>query len=388
MHPDSISHLAPFGLLKRCVVGLLLVAVCGASSTCHAEALDWKPKRTWLFAVGLLEWERPDVWAGFPDAVENRSDEQLVEFFRAAGVPDKQIVYLQDKRATKARILERFVKFLEQTDEGDLLIFYFAGHGYRDEATNQTWFAQYDAGDKNSSGWNVKNVFKLIENHFYGDRVLLLADCCHSGALCEEVAKHQNSELTYAALTSVYSRNTSTGNWTFTDSLLAALRGDPRVDGDRDGVVELNELGDYTELEMAFVENQKAMFCSAEEFPRNAKLATVNGTLKNRVGERAEAFVQGKYWKVKVVDADATRVKVHYLGYGDDEDAWLSPRQLRPYQPYLFPKGAKVQAQSEDGEWYPATVLKSWYGLHFVHYDDYDSTWDEWLGPGAVRARK
>lgn len=387
MHLGFVSRVASLHLLPRLAAGLIAIAACTNPAPSRAEELDWKPARTWLFAVGLLEWQHPEIWASFPDAVANRSDVQLVEHFRKAGVPAKQIVYLQDKKATKARIQEEFVKFLDQTDEGDLLIFYFAGHGYRDRKTNQTWLAQYDAADKNASGWNVKSVFQLIEDHFYGDRVLLLADCCHSGALCEEVAKRQDSDYTYAALTSVYSHNSSTGNWTFTDSLLAALRGDPRVDGDRDGVIELNEVGEYAEQEMAFIEGQKAMFCAGSEFPKNAKLTAVNGSLKKRVGERAEAFVDGKYWKVKIIDADANRVKVHYIGYGDDEDAWLAPRQLRAYQPVLFPAGAKIQARAEDGDWYPASVLKSWYGLHFVHYDGYDSTWDEWLGPGAVRAR-
>ena len=34
-----------------------------------------------------------------------------------------------------------------------------------------------------------------------------------------------------------------------------------------------------------------------------------------------------------------------------------------------------------------ATIRKAWYGLHLVHYDDYDSTSDEWVGPGSVRLR-
>jgi hypothetical protein len=42
---------------------------------------------------------------------------------------------------------------------------------------------------------------------------------------------------------------------------------------------------------------------------------------------------------------------------------------------------------SQDQKWYPATIRKAWYGLHLVHYDDYDSSADEWVGPGAVRLR-
>jgi len=376
------------GTWVRTTLCFTAIGMFGLPAAAAAGDLGWNPQRTWVFAVGLLEWQHPEVWASFPDAVANRSDVQLVELFRQAGVPKSQIVYLQDKQATKTRIIREFTRFLDRTDEGDLLVFYFAGHGYRDEATHQTWLAQYDAGDKNASGWNVKNVFKLIEDRFSGDRVLLLADCCHSGALCDEVLKRNDSDYAYAALTSVYSHNTSTGNWTFTDVILAALRGDPRIDGDADGIVELNELADYAEHEMAFVEGQKSMFAAAKEFPRNAGLAPVKGTLKPRVGERAEAFADGKWYKVQIVDAAGSKVKVHYIGYNDSQDAWLSTKQIRAYRPTMFAERARVDALSDDGKWYPATVLKAWYGLHLVHYDDYDSTWDQWLGPGAVRARK
>ena len=41
----------------------------------------------------------------------------------------------------------------------------------------------------------------------------------------------------------------------------------------------------------------------------------------------------------------------------------------------------------QDKKWYPATILKAWYGLHLVHYDNYDSTVDEWAAPGTIRLR-
>ena len=371
---------------RLAAVAVALAAILSPSPSRAAE-LDWQPENTWVFAIGILEWQHPDVWASFPDAKPNRSDAQLVKHFRDAGVPDEQIVYLQDAKATKAHIIKSLTRFLEQTDEGATLIFYFAGHGYRDQKSRQTWLAQYDAGDKNGSGWNVRNVFELIENHFYGDRVLLIADCCHSGALCDEMNRRSDSELSYAALTSVYSHNTSTGNWTFTDSVLAALRGDPRVDGDGDQFVELNELADYAEREMAFVEGQKSMFTAAATFPRQAKLAPVADALKNRVGERAEALAEGKWYKVKILDVDGPKVKVHFVGYSENEDTWTSAKFIRPYSPKSYAIGAEVSVRSEDGNWYPATVRKSLHGLHWIHYDDYDSTWDEWVGPAAIRAR-
>jgi len=54
--------------------------------------------------------------------------------------------------------------------------------------------------------------------------------------------------------------------------------------------------------------------------------------------------------------------------------------------PKSYAVGSKMQVYSEDDAgWYPATILKSWYGLHYIHYDGYDSSWDEWVGPRALK---
>ncbi len=82
-------------------------------------------------------------------------------------------------------------------------------------------------------------------------------------------------EISYAALTSSYSHNTSTGEWTYSDSVLAGLRGEPQVDLNHDGIIELSELAQYTDLELAFLDGQKSMFFAAPTFPRAAKLADV-----------------------------------------------------------------------------------------------------------------
>ena len=70
-------------------------------------------------------------------------------------------------------------------------------------------------------------------------------------------------------------------------------------------------------------------------------------------------------------------------------DEWVGPDRIRPYQPTLFAEGTKVQVHWEtDRKWYPATILKAWYGMHFIRYDGCDASWDEWIGPGAIRKRE
>jgi len=377
--------------LSPLVIAVSFAVASGRSpAASYGAELGWNPERTWVFAVGILEWQHPDIWAGFPAAVKNRADVRFIHRLREHGVPDEQIVFLKDKQATKARIHAKFGELLDQTEEGDLLIFYFAGHGYRDRETNQTWFAQYDAGKKHSSGWPVKNVFKMIENRFSGDRALLLADCCHSGALYDEVKRRSEAEIGYAAITSSYSHNSSTGSWTFTDSLVKAFDGRPTADYDGDNFVELDEAARYISGEMAFVEGQKSMFTASADFAANTKVARSVGKALPKAGSHCEAFSEGDWFKAEVLEYDAAsnQYKVHYLDYSAEFDEWLEASKVRAYRPPQYAVGAIIEARDDEGKWYPAVVRHSWYGLHLVHYDNYDDTWDEWLGPGRVRPRK
>lgn len=350
--------------------------------------LDWDPDKTHVFVVGLLEWKRADIYSPFPAAMKDRRDEQLVEFFRKSGVPDDQLTYLQDSDATKARVQEEFVELLDATDEGDLLIVYFCGHGYRDRKSGQTWFATYDAGDTNESGWNVKDIFDAIEENFSGNRALLLADCCHSGALYDLAQKRRDSKIAYAALTSSYSHNTSTGNWTFSDSVLAGLRGDPLVDLDGNKSVDLQEIANFTDLELAFLEGQKSMFVGRDGLSGKTRFAAVNKAALPRIGQRIEVSYQGKWYKAKIIGVAGDKVKIHYVGYNDSWDETVGPDRFRPFAPAQYAEGDKVQVQWQtDKKWYPATVVKGWYGLHHIRYDGFDSSSDEWVGPGAIKLR-
>src|SRR2546421_12253066 len=98
---------------------------------------------------------------------------------------------------------------LVRAQEGDMLIFYFTGHGAQDEA-GATYFANYDADGDNlaQTALSVKSIFNLIERNFKGTRVLLTADCCYSGALAVEAARRR-TQIAYAVLTSAGSDSLS-----------------------------------------------------------------------------------------------------------------------------------------------------------------------------------
>lgn len=367
----------------------ILLGLLGSLGSAPAQAeIDWNPQRTWIFAVGLLEWQHASVYAPFPAAKLHRSDQQLVELFKASGIPEERIVYLQDQHATKRRIEHDFVEQLSRSKPGDLLIFYFAGHGARDTETHQTYFANYDAGQKWASHWAVREIFDTLEHHFKGDQAILTADCCHSGALYDE-AQRRKSSLSYACLTSAYSHNSSTGSWAFTNSLLKGWRGNALVDANGDRQVTLKELAEYTELDMAFFVQQKAMFIATGNFDPNMRLAETRDKHVPGLGRRVEVESEGKWWPAQVIAIEGERSKIHYGGYGARWDEWVTAERMRPYAPQTWSKDTRVKVLwSGDNHWYSGTVMASWYGLHKVHYDGYPHEWDEWVGGKAIKLQK
>ncbi|MBD2313898.1 caspase family protein [Desertifilum sp. FACHB-1129] len=342
---------------------------------------EWSPETTRVFVVGLLEWEDPEIWAPFPDAVPGRFDAKLVQFFKSQGVPESQIVYLQDSEATLEAIQESLVEFLEDSDEEELLILYFAGHGDWDSETNEYYFANYDAAEDYEGYWSVSSIIDDIEENFSGSHVLLMADCCYSGGLIDAL-KERDLSFAYACVTSAYSHNSSTGEWTFTEALMKGLQGDPVVDLDGDGWITLYDFARYAELEMAFIEEQKSMFLTLNDFDPQMQLAKVTKRGTPGGEKRVEVEYDGTWYKAKILEQKGNQARVFYIV--DRSEEWVDSDRIRPYEPETFSKGKAVQVEFEE-EWYPATVKRGWYGLHFVGYDGYDETWDEWVGSDRIQ---
>ncbi|MDQ2799439.1 MAG: hypothetical protein M3Y13_07335, partial [Armatimonadota bacterium] len=108
--------------MRKLLAALALVMVLAlpglVPKTSAAADLDWQPRHTWVFAVGTLSWKHKELFDSFP--TENRRDAELVDLFRQRGVPDDQIVYLQDKHATQAAIDSAFAAMLPKLGADDL----------------------------------------------------------------------------------------------------------------------------------------------------------------------------------------------------------------------------------------------------------------------------
>jgi hypothetical protein len=306
-------------------VKLLLLLLFVTAQAVLAQAPDWQPQRTWVFVVGTLEWKDSETFESFPK--ENRRDLELVRFFRNQGVPREQVVYLQDRAATTARIQKELRLLLSKTQEGDTFFLYYTGHGYKNDE-GRAYFASYDANDEGNPGWAVDSIPLTVERYFKGARAFLTADCCYSGALAEMV-RDMPSKISYAVFTSATTDKVSTGNWTFTETLLAGLRGRAYVDTDGNGDVTFGELGREIRSDMSFAEEQTSTFVLTGKFARQTILADAQARADRRVGARVQVYSEGDWYKARIIDASRGRYRVHYYGYEDEYDEWVRPTQIR-----------------------------------------------------------
>jgi len=368
-------HIAVMILFQICS---LFVITAGAGG--HEAA--WHPSNTRVFIVGALEWKKSETFSSYPQ--KNRRDEKLVNFFKKAGVPDEKIVYLKDTAATADSVRETLSSHLAKSKSDETLFLYYCGHGYRTSDAKETFFASYDAGVSGVKEWSLSSIFSDIESKFKGKRVMLAADCCHSGTLCD-IASERSGGFSYACFASATATNSSTGNWTFTERLLLGFSGAACSDINRDGVITLGELSEDITADMAFAEGQMASSKFTGDFKPDMAVAHVEKKRDENIGRRIEARSSGDWYKALVLDTKKNKSFVHYYGWDEEYDEWLSPENIREAaKNKTYQKGEAVEVEWNK-KWYPATIIKSERGLYFVHYKDYDASWNEWAGPLRIR---
>ncbi len=349
-----------------------------------AKDLGWQPQKTWVFVVGVLSWKHSETFGSFP--VKNRRDNMLVEFFQQSGVPESQIVYLKDKQATQQRIDSAFTEQLQKLRPDDLFIVYYAGHGSKSDDGNDVYLASYDAGDDDVDGWSVNSIPGKI-NGSKCSRVLWLIDCCYSGQAGLAITK-QSKGPAYAAVTSSAASESSTEHWTFTEALLDAFRGVSYVDLNHDGSVTLAEFAAHVEADMNAAEEQRSTFAHTKGFDADMVLAAAKPLANPRIGERAKARdSNGDWYACRIIEARGEKLKIHFIGYEDDEDLWVAPEDLQTIKPVRYATGTKVEVLWKK-HWYAATVLQAKDGVHLIHYTDYESKWDEWVPSRRIREPK
>ncbi len=406
-----------------------------------SAAEEWAPKDTYGVIAGVLKWEKNSA-GSFSD--RNRKDQELRDLLVERGTPAKNISMLLDEQATLAAIRRELKAVAEKAKPGSTFLFYYCGHG-SPKAGKGVCFLNYDcAGGKPTLA--VSEVADILKKHFKGSRVLLMADCCYSGGLGGVAEELQKAGFKAASLTSADSSNASTSNWTFTQSVIDSLRGEPLVDANADGTVTLGEAAREVARGMAYRERQRHghAFCGVgadfrlgpTDRTRKLTAAAKDGF---RLGDYVTAPDKSGRRPARVVGWEDGQYAVEFYDYSDKRVVRLPSDRLEkiPYASYdvgkevtvvwggkssrakvlkvdadfllvasgdggrgkeewvlsnrIVPEAKAPVAVAEvkwEGEWYPAHVLQTKGDKYYITYVGYDSSWDEWVGKDRIRFPK
>jgi tetratricopeptide (TPR) repeat protein len=197
----------------------------------------------------------------------HRDAEAFAEYLRSAAgghVPDEHIMLLTNEKATQAQIGSALFWLFSDSQEGDLAIIYFSGHG--DVETKLTKNGYLLAFDVNKSTYmaggaiSIRDLQDIVTNLTLDKKVqvLVITDACHSGNLAG--SESGGSLTTATALANSFGKDLKImsckadelslederwggGHSVFSYYLLDGLRGLADVDEDRK--VSLLEIGRF-----------------------------------------------------------------------------------------------------------------------------------------------
>lgn len=347
----------------------------------------WQPERTYVLVSSITSW--PPA-AGLSSFVGTRRDGDLVKQLEAAGVPEDNIIFLKDKQATSQGIRQALVYLAERTGPGDTMIFYFQGHGGR----QRLYCYDYDKKEPDSSVLAMQELYPLLEKPFKGARLLLIGDCCCSGTLDSVLKQFQKGrpQLRVAALASATATNLSTGNWTFTEALLRVLAGDPLIDSDRDGQIDMSEAERFVHNQMKYKEDQLASVTLSPSFEKNFVWRAISGKAPARlagphqVGELLEAQdFKGRWYTAEILEGKEDLYRIHFNGWDSKWDEWVEASKLRPIVKTHLNVGQSYEVLWNK-RWYPATLTRSVEDyFYFAHFENEAGEDDEWITPERAR---
>lgn len=246
-------------------VGLLVDPMLPGSSMALAEraspGLSSAPRNGGLFAiiVGVSRYREQKI----PRLDNADKDAQAFgDFLKTQDriFKDARVVMLTNEKATKSEVEKHLYYTLPRAGKDDTIILFFSGHGAYDPVRPSEYlFLTYDADPEYLGTTAVKMSGLEFLKGIEAERVVIIADACHSGGYTSMKPKVAQSSLqsflqevrTSSGTIIITSGKKDQLSWevpnqkqsVFTHSLIEGLKG--KADKDRDGVVTLNEAYEY-----------------------------------------------------------------------------------------------------------------------------------------------
>lgn len=132
----------------------------------------------------------------------------------------------QVKRSTLKKEIENLFK--ENSEDMDIILFYFSGHGY---LNNYNGYLVTSDAEENSEGIEMDYILNVIKHSHARNKVIIL-DCCHSGVFGNKEVKLESSlDMGVTILTSSRSNEfayTECDGGVFSKLLYFALQGEAK----------------------------------------------------------------------------------------------------------------------------------------------------------------
>lgn len=342
--------------------------------------MKWKPENTWVIYASLVEGHFNP---------EGRRDFEMVESFKKAGIPEEQIYFLVDHKATAANMEKALAEVCESADEDSFLIYIYSGHGgLLSLEAGDTCFYCVEGDDYLYS----VDAVKEIDSSFGGKLAWIISDCCYSGAATENVEAYEG-EVNIAALSSTAPFDSAWSGWLLIAQLIWLMEGKSFLDEDGDGKITLSDFCTFVENEMALVRHFRSNYFIPEGFEDFVFHSDVEETSHERERERITAPREGDLWdygRILSVDEKDETAEVQWLDrYGNSTDI-VKLKDCSPIEVMQLKVGDKVKvvtADQNNKEGTKGEVEDIFYGLHLVHFEGKDTRQEEydWLDYSKIK---
>lgn len=101
---------------------------------------------------------------------------------------------LVNQDATRDGIIRAFNEYARTLKETDNLLIYYAGHGYRDERTDRTWWLPVNAEKDYRTHWILSSDVTSSIRDIPSRHILLIADSCYAGGLSRSAAEFEETK--------------------------------------------------------------------------------------------------------------------------------------------------------------------------------------------------
>ena len=100
----------------------------------------------------------------------------------------------------------------------------------------------------------------------------------------------------------------------------------------------------------------------------------INAISFSQNGSKVKVLWNSSWFPATVIESKESSWKIHYDNYGSEWDEWVGSDRIK----FEWNKGDIIQVLWND-KWFKAQILEVGNGKYKIHYDGYGSEWDEWV---------